>query len=158
MILSRPNLIRLGIPSALLIGVVLVAFWFCGSLTNGWRYLRGERVILTEVDLLDGVNRSQQLASALPDGSVPSTSQDCAVLELRNLSSSTVKILGHDESCACTSVEQLPDVLRPWQAATVRLGINKPRKSEVVFLVFTSSVEQPVVSITFPAVDHSINR
>lgn len=90
-----------------LIGGVIVAsvacvfIWRCGSLTLAVATLEGKRVVVSPV--------------VVDLGKCVSGTRHIAKFTVTNLTSSSIRIVGTEEGCACLSLDELPTTLGPYE-------------------------------------------
>jgi hypothetical protein len=86
------------------------AWWRFGSLRDAWLYADGARVVL------------DRTAVALPTGNVGDVQS--AVVQIRNLTTEPVKVLGATVSCDCVETEGLPTVVPAGRSTALRSSIH----------------------------------
>jgi len=130
---------RLRIPLAVLaltiltLGVARITF---GSIPVAIRYLQGERLILAPADLrVEGLTRARPVL---------------ITAEVRNYTSSTVRLLGSAANCACVTVKEMPDAIPAGGRSAIVLEAralpNKPDVNQVV-VFFTDHPVRPKLGV-----------
>ena len=135
-----PLLIQVAAMSALFAGGLAgFAWWQVGSVELVWPWLRGDRLVFgpTRIDF----------------GQVPKTQLLERQIQVVNLSSKPLTLLGSQPSCGCISLDEFPIVVPAGKTHALTLKIGTPEKSGLFehFIKFFSddqSYTHIVVTVT----------